>query len=276
MKSVFSFKFKSFVNKFNDKIVQQIIESKGKADVVTANNVFAHTDTIKEIIQNVKKLLKPQGVFVIEAGYIGAMLRDMTFDSIYHEHLFYYSLTSLDFLFKQEGMQIFKVQKVDSHGGSLRVFVKAQESSKEIDSSVTKLLETEKKQGIQDFNTYEAFGKRVYTTRNKLVELVKELKGKGKKIVGYGAPAKATTLLSFCGLGSEYIDYIVDDSVLKQNLYLPGMHIPIVNSQMLDEAKPDYIIILAWNFAPEILKKTQKYADQGIKFIIPVPEARIV
>ncbi len=261
---------------FNSAVVEVITNSKGHADVVTANNVFAHTDTIKEIIGNVKKLLKKEGIFVIEAAYLGAMLRDMTFDAIYHEHLFYYSLSSLDFLFRQEGMQVFKVKHVDSHGGSLRVFVKKSESARPVDTSVIELLSQERDVGIRDFETYSAFAKKVTATKEALVRLVRHLKSSGKKIAGYGAPAKATTLLSYCNLGPQDIDYIVDDSPLKQGLYLPGMHIPIVSSSMLDSNQPDCILILAWNFAPEIMKKCQKYADKGVKFIIPVPEAKII
>ncbi len=257
---------------FNEGVVNQILSSKGKADVVTANNVFAHTTTIHGIAKNVRRLLNDDGVFIIEAAYFVNMLRDMTFDGIYHEHLFHYSLTPLDYFFKKNGMKIFRVQVVSSHGGSLRVFVKKAESQRPIDASVAEMLEKEKTVGIHDFKTYEDFARRVYKNREKLVKLVRELKAQGKSIAGYGAPAKATTLLSFCNLGAGVIDYIVDDSSLKQNLYLPGMHIPIVSSEMLDKKQPDYVIILAWNFAEEILKKTKEYADAGVKFIIPVPE----
>lgn len=261
---------------FNSSVVDRILSSKGNADVVTANNVFAHTTTIHGIAKNVGRLLKDDGVFIIEAAYFVSMLRDMTFDGIYHEHLFHYSLTPLDYFFRKSGMQIFKVQVVPSHGGSLRVFVKKAESRRQVDASVAAMLKKERELGIYDFKTYEDFARRVYANREKLVGLVKELKAQGRSIAGYGAPAKATTLLSFCNLGADVIDYIVDDSPLKQGLYLPGMHIPIVSSEMLDKRQPDYVLILAWNFAEEILRKTKKCADAGVKFIIPVPEPVIV
>ncbi len=261
---------------FKGSVVDRILSSKGKADVVTANNVFAHTTTIHDIAKNVRRLLKDEGVFIIEAAYFVNMLRDMTFDGIYHEHLFHYSLTPLDYFFRNCGMQIFRVEVVPSHGGSLRVFVKKAESLRQVDSSVASMLQQEKGLGIHDFKTYEAFAKRVYANKEKLVKMITELKAQGKSIAGYGAPAKATTLLSFCNLGSEVIDCIVDDSPLKQGLYLPGMHIPIVSSESLDKKQPDYVIILAWNFSEEILKKTKKYADAGVKFIVPVPEPVIV
>ncbi len=261
---------------FNSSVVDRILSSKGKADIVTANNVFAHTTTIHDIARNVGRLLKDEGVFIIEAAYFVNMLRDMTFDGIYHEHLFHYSLTPLDYFFRKSGMQIFRVQVVPSHGGSLRVFVKKAESHRPVDASVAAMLQKERELGIHDFRTYEEFARRVYVSREKLVKLVKGLKAQGKSIAGYGAPAKATTLLSFCNLGSDIIDCIVDDSPLKQGLYLPGMHIPIVSPEALDKRQPDYILILAWNFAEEILRKAKKHSDAGVKFIIPVPEPVIV
>jgi len=259
---------------FSRKVVEQIITSKGKADVVTANNVFAHIADIKGVLANVRALLKDDGIFVIEAAYFVDMLEQMTFDIIYHEHLFYYSLTPLNYFFTHNGMQIFKVQHVDSHGGSLRVFVKKQGSSRPIDSSVHEMLEREKAIGINDFETYQKFAFKVSATKDKLVKLLSEIKSQGKTIAAYGAPAKAATLLSFCGIGSDYIDYVVDDSPLKQGLFTPGTHIPVVSSEMLSTHKPDYILILAWNFADEIIKKTRPLVSA--KFIIPLPEPVIV
>ncbi|MBI4009976.1 MAG: class I SAM-dependent methyltransferase [Candidatus Aenigmarchaeota archaeon] len=257
---------------FNDSVTDQILSSKGHADVITANNVFAHTDAIKRIIYNVKRLLKDDGIFVIEVAYLVDMLQKMTFDIIYHEHLFYYSLAPLDYLFNQQGMQIFDVQRIPTHGGSLRVFVKKLESSKPVEKSVSEILGKEKEMGIHELRIYENFANRVYEAKEQLVKLIKGLKNQGKAIAGYGAPAKSTTLLNFCGLGRGFIDYIVDENNLKQGLYTPGTHIPITPPSMLDKRRPDYILILAWNFAEEILNKTKKYKDDGIKFIIPLPE----
>jgi SAM-dependent methyltransferase len=260
---------------FNGHVASRIIEEKGQADVVTANNVFAHTDTIKEIVKNVRMLLKDNGIFVIEAAYLADMLRDMTFDAVYHEHLFYYSLTALKNFFEDNGMQIFKVQHVPSHGGSLRVFAKKRDSSRAIDSSVTEMLEKEK--GVVDnLGTYKKFAARVYDNKERLVKLLKELKGKGSSIAGYGAPAKATTLLNFCGIGKETIDFIVDDSPLKQGLFMPGSHIPIVAADTLREKEPDYVLILAWNFAGEIMKRCSGVISGKTRFVVPVPEPRII
>lgn len=264
------------INDFlNYQVVDRIINSNGKADVVTANNVFAHIADIHGMLKNVKLLLKDDGIFVIEVAYLVDMLNQMTFDSIYHEHIFYYSLTSLDYIFKNNGMQIFKVQHVPSHGGSLRAFVKKQGSDIRVDSSVSEFLKKEKGL-VDDIKTYKEFATKVYTAKEKLKNSIRALKGQGKRLAAYGAPAKATTLLSFCEIDRNWIDYIVDDSPLKQGLFTPGTHIPIVSPRMLDEKMPDYILILAWNFAEEILNKTKKYRDAGVQFIIPLPEPVII
>ena len=172
-------------------------------------------------------------------------------------------------------MSIFKVQHVSSHGGSLRVFVEKQESGRQVDSSVAEMLGKEK--GLVDsIRTYKKFAAEVYDNKEKLVKVLKELKGHGKSIAGYGAPAKATTLLSFCGIGKEVIDFIVDDSPLKQGLFMPGSHIPVVGPEMLEKKRPDYILILAWNFADEIMKRCSEVVSGKTKFIVPVPEPRIM
>ena len=172
-------------------------------------------------------------------------------------------------------MEIFDVQRVDSHGGSLRVFIKKSEGNHEIHKEVEETLEYEKGIGINDIEIYKNFSNKVYHVKERLVSYIRDIKAQKKSIAGYGAPAKSTTLLNFCNIGRDFIDYIVDDNPLKIGLYSPGTHIPVVSSSMLEKKRPDYILILAWNFAEEILKKTGKYADQGVKFIIPLPEPKI-
>ncbi len=261
---------------FSKKVVMEIIKRKGKADVVTATNVFAHIDDIDSVIKNVKGLLKRDGTYVIEIQYFVDTLEQMTFDNIYHEHMSYYTLTSLDFFFKKHGMEIIKVKKVPTHGGSLRVFVQRKEGNNKIDGSVKQILEYEKKFGVDDFDTYKKFADNVYNIKNRLVDYIRKIKKENKKIAAYGAPAKGNTLLNFCGIGKNEIEYIVEDNQLKQGMYSPGTHIPVVHPKALDIKKPDYILILAWNFADEILEKTKKYGDKGVKFIVPLPEPRIV
>ena len=261
---------------FGEASVNEIIRRKGQADVVTATNVFAHVNDIHDFVANVKSLLKKDGIFVIEVPYLVTMFEKMLFDTIYHEHLSYFSLTSLNHFFGMLGMQVFDVQNVDSHGGSLRVFVEKNDGKFKINPSVTAMLKNEKEFGVDNFALYKQFADKVYNTRHNLVMCLKDLKGKGNAIAAYGAPAKGNTLLNFCQIGTEYISYVVDDNPLKIGLYTPGMHIPVVSSKNLEEQKPDYILILAWNFAKEIMEKTKKLEDGGVKFIIPLPEVVVL
>lgn len=261
---------------FNDNVVKTIIDRKGKADVITATNVFAHVNDISGLAKNVKSLLKEQGVFVVEVPYLVDMLEKMTFDTVYHEHLSYFSITPLLKFFEQFGMEIFNVEKVPVHGGSLRIFIKKQTGKYPIDKSVAEMLEFEKKYGIDNFEMYKKFADKVQHVKTKLVGFLKKIKMDGKTIAAYGAPAKGNTLLNYCKIGRDYIDYIVDENPLKQGLYTPGMHIPVVAPGALDKKRPDYILILAWNFTDEILNKTRRYKYAGIKFIIPLPEPIII
>lgn len=261
---------------FGKKSVDEIIKRKGHADVVTAANVFAHIDDIHDVAENVKLLLKKDGIFVIEVQYLADMIEQMTFDNIYHEHLSYFALIPLSHFFKLHGMEVFDAKRADSHGGSLRVFIKKQGGSHAVKDAVAEILDYERKLGIDDFGMYAEFASKISNTKKEFAANIKMLKGRGSKIAAYGAPAKSTTLLNFCGIGADCIDYIIDDSPLKVGLYAPGTHIPVVSSKMLDDERPDYVVILAWNFAKEILEKTRKYAEQGVKFIVPLPEFRIV
>jgi len=262
---------------FNEGSVKKIASRHGKADVVTANNVFAHIEDIHAVTENVKVLLKDDGIFVIEVAYLVDMMKNMTFDAIYHEHIYNYSLTPLVYFFEaKHGMKVFDVEHVATHGGSLRVYVKKQEGKWEVQSSVQKMLDDEKEFGIHDIKTYEQFAAKVNNSKEALVNYITMLKKQGKKIAGYGAPAKTTTLLHFCGLGKEHLDYIVDDNPLKAGLYTPGNHIPVVSSQKLHEDKPDYVLLLAWNFANEIVQKNKEHQERGVKFVNPFPQPMVV
>ena len=260
---------------FDEKAANEIVARKGHADIVTATNVFAHANDIDSFAENVKCLLKKDGIFVIEVQYFIDTIQKMTFDNIYHEHLSYFTLTSLIYFFKRHGMEIFNAQRVDSHGGSLRAFVKKNEGRHKTSKNVDKILKHENEIGINNLEIYTEFARRVYAAREKLRSYVENIKKQGMSIAGYGAPAKSTTLLNFCRIGSDFLDYIVDDSPLKIGLYTPGTHIPVVGPDFIGKKRPDYILILAWNFAKEILAKTKKYSSHGVKFIIPLPEPRM-
>ena len=261
---------------FDQQLANQIIKKWGFADVITFNNVFAHVPYIDELILAAKKLLKSEGALIIEAPYLVDFLQKNLFDTIYHEHVSYLSIRPLQILFKRFNMTVFSVEKTDSHGGSIRVFVKKNESKRKIEESVDEFIKTEKRLGLANEQTYKKFAKKIEQNKNDLNKLLKQLKSKGKKIIGYGAPAKGNTLLNYFKIGSQILDYIVDDSSYKQGLFTPGMHIPVVSSERIMQDKPDYVFILAWNFAESIMKRLSDYKKNGGKFIIPVPNPVIV
>lgn len=263
-------------NFFNEAVVAEIIRIKGKPDVITATNVFAHVADIAEFTNNVKRLLKENGIFCIEVQYLLDTIQKLTFDNIYHEHLSYFSILSLNEFFKRHGMELFKIEHVDSHGGSIRVFIQKKGGKYAVDYSVKKFIKQEKAAALDSLETYERFAERIYTIKSKFQSFMNKIKSEGKRVVGYGAPAKATTFLNFCDIDNKYINYVVEDNPLKQGLIIPGVKIPIVGKEKLENELPDYIIILAWNFVDEILKKNEHYRQKGVKFIIPLPEPRII
>jgi len=250
---------------FDSKVADQIMDKYGKVDLVTASNVFAHSDVVKDIAVNVFKMLKDDGCFIIEVQYLLDTIKDMTFDNIYHEHVSYWSVTSISNFFKQLGFRVVKVQHVDTHGGSIRVYVKR--ANAVMDPSVQQFLDNEKEFGLLDIKTYDEFFNKIKIVKQNINNNLKKLKDKGYRIVGYGSPAKATTSLNYYGVGTNYIDYIVEDNKLKHNKILPGVKIPIYSKERLKENKPEVIVIMAWNFAEEIKKNNQELIDSGIRFI---------
>ncbi|HJO77218.1 MAG TPA: NAD-dependent epimerase/dehydratase family protein [Pelagibacteraceae bacterium] len=237
-------------NGFLDK--QSLKKIKGNADLILASNVFAHSDELKTMTECMFKLIKNSGTIIIEIQYLLNTLKDLTFDNIYHEHYNYWSLTSLVTFFNGFGGKIFKAEKIDTHGGSLRIYVKKNSKTK-IEKSVKDLLKEEEKFGIKDYKIYQEFAKKVYKIRNNVRKNISDLMKSNNKIIGYGSPAKATTALNFFGISNE-IDFIVEDNKLKQGKFLPGMKIPIKSRKNLKN-KPDCVLVLAWNFFEEIKKK---------------------
>ncbi len=260
---------------FNIKIAKQIQKKYGRAKVITGNNVFAHINDLDEIVKAVCELLDKDGAFVIEAPYNIDLLSKNLFDIVYHEHLSYLAIKPLDKFFKSHGMQIFDVVKRPVHGGSIRVFVKISSAKHRIRESVGKFIDLEKRKKLFNVNTYYEFAKHIKENKVKLLKLLRKLKEEGKSIAGYGAPAKSTTLLHYFDIGRETLDFIVDDSPFKQGLFTPGKHIPVVAPEKLYIRKPEYLLILAWNFAKSIMKMHEKFREKGGKFIVPVPTPKI-
>jgi hypothetical protein len=247
--------------------VRTILDERGKADLVTATNVFAHVDDISALADSVVHLLKRGGAFVIEVPYLPEMLRSGAFDLVYHEHLSYFSVAPLVTFFASKGMDVFRVEAVATHGGSIRVFVQRAGDGHERDGSVDALLDQEAH--LSDPATYAGFGGRVVRDVGEFASIVADLSLGGNAIAGYAAPAKASTLLGFARLDSSHLDYIVDDNPMKQGRYVPGTGIPIVSSAVLDKRPPDYLVILAWNLADAIIAKLGEYKNRGGQFIVP-------
>ena len=247
------------INAFFDK--KNFRKFKKNADLILASNVFAHSDNLKEMTECMLKLLSKNGTIIIEIQYLLNTLKDLTFDNIYHEHYNYWSLTSLINFFNQFKVKIYKAEKINTHGGSLRIYIKKNNKIK-IGKSVKNLIKEEEKFGIKKYKTYQDFGKKVYQIRSNVLKKIKELKKQNKKIIGYGAPAKATTALNFFGLTNE-IDFIVEDNKLKHNKFIPGVKIEIKNKSYIKN-KDNILLILAWNFYEEIKKNNLKLSNNFI------------
>lgn len=257
---------------FDHKVAREIRHQHGPARVIAANNVFAHADDLHGILDGVNELLHPAGVFVFEVSYVLDVVEKTLFDMTYHEHLCYHAVRPLEHLFESHGLQMLDAQRVPTHGGSLRGVVQRQGGVHGRRPSVEHLRRLEVVAELDKPATYVAFGKRVDTLRDRLQRLVRELKGQDKRIIGFGAPAKLTTLMHYFQIGPNVVDFIVDDSPLKQQRFTPGFHIPILAVEEMYRAKPDYVLILAWNFAEAILKKHQAFRQAGGRFIVPLPE----
>jgi SAM-dependent methyltransferase len=264
-----------YVGFFNSETATDISKKWGKASVITATNTFPHIPKLRDFVEGIKKALAPGGVFVIEVHYLVDIIEQVAFDTVYHEHVSYWALTPMVYLFEEHEMQIVHAERLSLHHGQLRVFVQ-RKGEGQVQPSVAGILETERIEGLSQFETFQCFAQKTLKLKQDVHNTIKQLLEQGKRIVGYGAPAKGNTLLSFLEIGPEMIDYIADRSPLKQGRYTPGMHIPVVSPDRLLSDKPDYAILLAWNFVDEILTQQNEYVKRGGKFIVPVPAVKIL
>lgn len=259
---------------FTPDSARTIAEKYGKALILTANNVFAHTDDMIGFVEGVKALLAPDGVFVFEVQYLKDLVEKNLFDMVYHEHLCFHHLTPLVPFFERMGLTLFDVEHVPTHGGSLRGYVGWQNGPHSVSPRVGEMLKGESALNILE--TYRDLARRIRASGEKLRALISDAHKEGKRVVGYGAPAKATTLGYAFGITNAMLEYVVDDASLKQGLFMPGTHIPIKAPDTLYADKPDYCLILAWNFADSIIKNHQQFIKNGGVFIVPFPEPRII
>ncbi len=260
---------------FSADLASKIRGEHGKASMITASNCFAHINDLVDFVKGLDVLLTSEGVFVMEAPHFQTLIENLEYDTIYHEHLSYLSLKPMIPFFKKHGLEVFDVEKQNIHGGSFRVFV-GRKGKHKIEARVAQVLAGEKKSGLHSEKVLRKFAADVEKNRAELLWLLRDLKHKGKSIVAVSAPAKGMTLLNYCKIGNETLDFVTEKSTLKIDRFTPGSHIPVLPDSELLKRKPDYALLLAWNFAPEIMANLKEYVKKGGRFIIPIPRPRIV
>ena len=266
----------TIVKFFGQEIAKEQVAKGKQADLLLGNNVLAHTPYLNDFVKGMKIILKPHGVITMEFPHLMRLIEENQFDTIYHEHFSYFSFLTVDKIFAAHGLTIFDVEELTTHGGSLRIYARHNEDySKPISDQVSELKNREEAAGFTQLEYYFSFGEQVKETKRNLLDFLIEIKREGKSIVGYGAPGKGNTLLNYCGIRTDFLDYTVDRNPYKQGQFLPGTHIPIFHPDKIAETKPDYILILPWNLKNEIMIQIAYIRDWGGQFVVPIPEVNV-
>lgn len=260
---------------FSEELAETIIREEGQADAFLAANVMCHIPDIVGVVKGIKKLLKPTGVVMFEDPYLGDVVAKTSYDQIYDEHVFLFSALSIQYLFGLQGMELIDLLPQITHGGSMR-YVLAHKGAHPVKDAVTQIIAKEKAQGLDRLDTFEKLRANVAKSRSDLVSLLKDLKSQGKKVAGYAATSKSTTVLNYCGIGPDLINYISDTTPIKQGKLSPGVHIPVVPYETFKNTPPDYAVLLAWNHAEEIMANERDYVANGGKWIVHVPEVKVL
>jgi 2-polyprenyl-3-methyl-5-hydroxy-6-metoxy-1,4-benzoquinol methylase len=267
----------TLVKFFGVETAQELVGQGKKADLLLGNNVLAHVPNINDFVAGMKIVLKPEGIITMEFPHLLRLIEQSQFDTIYHEHFSYLSFVTVEKIFAHHGLTLFDVEELPTHGGSLRIYAKHSENNKiKIDQRVEALKEVERQKGLGNLETYLNFSRKVQETKRKLLSFLIQVKIDGKTVVGYGAAAKGNTLLNYCGIRTDFIDYTCDRSPHKQGKFLPGTHIPIYSPDKIAETKPDYVLILPWNLKEEITQQLSNVREWGGKFVVPIPEVEIL
>jgi methylation protein EvaC len=260
---------------FNEALSERIVAESGRADAVLAANVMCHIPALPSVIAGIRNLLKPDGILMFEDPYLGDMITKTSYDQIYDEHVFIFSATSISRAFETHGMELIDLMPQTTHGGSMR-YVLARKGSHPVSTNVANILAAEKRKGLDDSKTYDVFRKNCEASRDALVRVIESLRDEGKRIVGYGATSKSTTITNYCGLGPSHIEFISDTTPIKQGKLSPGTHIPVKSHESFSSAYPDFAVLFAWNHATEILEKEQAFAASGGKWIAFVPRVEVM
>ena len=266
----------TIVEFFGTKLAKRLCAEGRKADLIIGNNVLAQVPDLNDFTAGMAQLLAPDGVITLEFPHLERLIDENQFDTIYHEHFSYFSFITIARLANRHSLKVFDVEHLTTHGGSLRVYLCRVDASYVTSPSVDALLAHERRIGFEDIESYARFSKKVHHTKRKILSFLIECKERGAKLCGYGAPGKGNTLLNYCGIGTDFLDFTVDRSSYKHGLFTPGMHIPIYPVSAIDEARPDYLFILPWNLKNEIVSQMRHVGDWGCKFVVPIPSVEVI